>query len=125
MSGKDFCAAYVHDAAFLNEKKLIIPDHKVYFVPLETEEEAAYLTAFLNARIVSSAVNAYSSALSLGTSVTDYLRIPPFDKADPTICEMVAMAKRFHEGEKPTDKDETRLDALVESLLRKAVGEQT
>lgn len=117
MSGKGFYAAYVHEAAFLNGKKRIVPDHKVYFVPLETEEEAAYLTAFLNARIVSSAVNAYSSALSLGTSVTDYLRIPPFDATDPTICEMVAMSKRFHEGATPTDADEVRLDALVESLL--------
>lgn len=52
---------------------IVIPDHKVCFVPMQSEDEAAYLTAFLNSRMVSDAISAYASALSLGTSVTDYL----------------------------------------------------
>lgn len=117
MSGNSFVAAYVDSSAFGNEAKVVIPDHKVYFVPLETENEAAYLTAFLNSRIVANAINAYSSALSLGISVTDYLNIPCFDRSNASMMELSRMAKRFKRGEIPTAADEDRLDSLVKTLL--------
>lgn len=117
MSGSGFVAAYVESSEFNGKKKTVIPDHKVYFVPLDNEDEAAYLTAFLNSRIASHAINAYSSALSLGTSVTDYLAIPPFDEKNSTMTEMMDMAKSFQRGVTPTEKDEDRLDALVKSLV--------
>lgn len=76
MSGANFVASYTDSEMLPNgEQKIVVPDHKVYFIPVETEDEAAYLTAFLNARSVSGAVGAYSSDLSLGTSVVDYLKI--------------------------------------------------
>lgn len=97
---------------------MVIPDHKVYFVPVESEDEAAYLTAFLNASMVSDAINAYSSALSLGTSVTDYLNIPGFDEHNETMMLMASMAKRFKHGDKPTQEDEATLDSMVGRLIK-------
>lgn len=97
MSGGGFVAAYVDYSEFCGGTKMVIPDHKVYFVPVSSEDEAAYLTAFLNASMVSDAINAYSSALSLGTSVTDYLNIPGFDEHNETMMLMVSMAKRFND----------------------------
>ncbi|WP_054773317.1 hypothetical protein [Methylogaea oryzae] len=49
MAGSSFAAAYVGsiDDPILG-KRLVIPDHKLYFIPVQTEDEAAYLTAFLN-----------------------------------------------------------------------------
>ncbi len=117
MSGSSFVAAYIGSADFCGENKVIVPDHKVYFVPLQTENEAAYLTAFLNARVVSTAISAYAAALSLGTSVTDYLNIPKYDAKNPTMKEMAGMAKKFKKGETPTEADEVRLNELVLSLL--------
>ena len=96
---------------------MIVPDHKVYFVPLKTESEAAYLTAFLNARVVSTAISAYAAALSLGTSVTDYLNIPKYNAQNPAMREMAGMAKKFKKGATPTEADEARLNELVISLL--------
>ena len=118
MSGGGFVAAYVDSSEFCGGKKMVIPDHKVYFVPTESEDEAAYLTAFLNAGMVSDAINAYSSALSLGTSVTDYLNIPGFDEHNETMMLMASMAKRFRQGDKPTQEDETTLDSMVRNLIK-------
>ncbi len=117
MSGNGFVAAYVGTEEFNGGMKTVIPDHKVYFVPLNDKDEAAYLTAFLNSRVVSYAIGAYSSALSLGTSVTDYLAIPRYDGENPAMAEMAAMAQSFHDGVVPTEKDEERMDALVKSLM--------
>lgn len=118
MSGSGFVAAYVDSSDFCGGTKMVIPDHKVYFVPVSSENEAAYLTAFLNARIVSDAINAYSSALSLGTSVTDYLNIPGFDEHNETMMLMAAMAKRFKHGDRPTQKDEAALNSMVDKLIK-------
>ena len=118
MSGGGFVAAYVHVSEIYGETKVIIPDHKVYFVPLELEDEAAYLTAFLNSRIVTNVINAYSSALSLGTSVTEYLNIPKFDKANNTMMAMANMAKKFKLGNIPNVNAELMLDTFVNSLIR-------
>ena len=117
MSGGGFVAAYIGSSEFCGSEKIIIPDHKVYFVPMQSEDEAAYLTAFLNSRMVSDAISAYASALSLGTSVTDYLNIPQFDKENKTMVTMSQMAKRFKRGEIPSEEEENILDALVGSLI--------
>ena len=117
MSGGGFVAAYIGSSEFCGSEKIVIPDHKVYFVPMQSEDEAAYLTAFLNSRMVSDAISAYASALSLGTSVTDYLNIPQFDKENKTMVTMSQMAKRFKRGEIPSEEEENILDALVGSLI--------
>ncbi len=119
MSGGGFVAAYVGSSDFCGDPKIVIPDHKVYFVPMRSEDEAAYLTAFLNSRMVAGAINAYASALSLGTSVTDYLNIPQFDEKNEIMVTMSQMAKRFRCGEVPSAEDEDKLDAMVSSLLKR------
>lgn len=68
--------------------------------------------------MVSDAINAYSSALSLGTSVTDYLNIPGFDEHNETMMLMVSMAKRFKHGDAPTKEDETTLNSMVRKLIK-------
>jgi hypothetical protein len=75
--GNKFAAAYIGSATIgAYGEKVVIPDHKLYFIPVSTENEAAYLTGFLNAPTISNAVSAYGSQLSLGASVAEYLLIP-------------------------------------------------
>lgn len=83
MSGHRFAAAYVGpvDDPVLGHK-VVVPDHKLYMVPLDTLEEAQFLTGILNAPTVASAIGAYATQLSLGTSVVEYLRIPVLDLGD-------------------------------------------
>ena len=117
MSGKGFAAALVSASGFPTGAKTVVPDHKVYFVPLDDEAEAAYLTAFLNSRTVSDAISAYASALSLGTSVTDYLNIPAFDASNPIMQKMAEMTLRFCGGQTPSQEEEDELDRLVAEIL--------
>lgn len=89
-----FAAAYVGpvDDPVLG-LRVAVPDHKLYFVALETEDEAAFLTGLLNAPSVVEAVSAYAAALSLGTSVIETLRIPRFDPAEPRHRELSDLAR--------------------------------
>lgn len=118
MSGSNFVAAYVGSERMPDgTEKVVVPDHKVYFIPVQTESEAAYLTAFLNSSSVSGAIGAYASALSLGTSVVDYFKIPKFDANDERMAELSEMGKRFSSGVEPTAVDEQRLDELVACIV--------
>ena len=74
MSGR-FEAAYVGP-------EVVVCDHKLYFVPCDSENEGRYLANVLNAPTVTEAVSAYASQLSLGASVVEYLAIPRYDAAN-------------------------------------------
>lgn len=118
ISGSGFVAAYVGSERMPDgTEKVVVPDHKVYFIPVDSESEAAYLTAFLNSSSVSGAIGAYASALSLGTSVVDYFKIPKFDAKDQRMAELSEMGKRFSNGVEPTADDEHRMDELVAGIV--------
>jgi len=96
MSGHRFCAAYVGpvpDAP--GGERPVVPDHKLYFVPVNSLDEARYLTALLNAPTVAKAISAYAAQLSLGTSVIEYLRIPRFDEREPAHLRLAELAERM------------------------------
>lgn len=83
MSGSRFCAGYigpVNDPVL--GRKIVVPDHKLYFVPVSTLAEAQYLTGILNAPAIAKAIAGYAAQLSLGTSVIENLTIPAFDTSD-------------------------------------------
>jgi hypothetical protein len=123
MQGGRFCAALVGTATIEHlGRRLVVPDHKVYFVPCQTRAEGAFLTAFLNAPAVSGAVSAYASALSLGTSVVEYLRIPTFDLGDGQHRSLAALGlaitRRIAKGgAELAATEKARLDDLVLGIL--------
>ena len=107
MSGGRFCAAYVGSMDDpLVGRKVVVPDHKLYMVPVDTLEEAQFLTGVLNAPTVSAAVGAYAAQLSLGTSVIEYLRIPGFDAGYPNHREIAAIASNLSDREAPPTQEE-------------------
>lgn len=118
MSGNGFVAAYISNYMLNDIYKTIVPDHKVYFIPVDTEQEAAYLTAFINSKIVSDAIGAYASALSLGTSITDYINIPKYSPDNDIMNHLSLLAMKFNQGAIPTDAEEDMLDLYVKALLK-------
>ena len=118
--GNKFAAAYIGTASIegLGEK-MVIPDHKLYFIPVDTEDEAAYLTGFLNAPTVSSAVSAYGSQLSLGASVAEYIRIPLYCETDHQMSAISELARSIivNHGHARPGEIET-LDNQVRALLK-------
>lgn len=123
--GRVFCAAYVgtHKHPVLGEK-VVVPDHKVYFVPCGSENEAAFLTGFLNAPAVAAGVSAYAAALSLGVSVIEYLRIPMYDAEASAHQDLIALSKQLtRSAGHPADDELTELEvraAAVRSLSKYA-----
>jgi len=119
MSGGRFAVAYI--GPYLDPllgKKVVIPDHKLYFVPVDTEDEAAYLTAFLNAPTISRAVSAYAAQLSLGTSVVEYLKIPAWDPTNPHHQRLAQLAKNIAaRGQPPAQEEIREIDRLAMKIL--------
>ncbi len=114
MSGHRFCAAYVGtiDDPVLG-LKVAIPDHKLYMVPVGTIEEAQFLTGLLNAPTISEAIAGYAAQLSLGTSVMEYLKIPPLDIDDDDHQRIVHLCAAItNRGDLPTDQELAELDAI-------------
>jgi len=119
MGGNAFAAAYVGsvDDPILGNK-LVIPDHKLYFIPVGTVEEAAYLTGFLNAPLIARAVSAYAAQLSLGASVAEYLHIPQFNKKEKLHKKLAALAKKITDrGDGPTEQETAALDICVRQII--------
>ena len=117
--GDTFAAAYIGSAStkYIGEK-VVIPDHKLYFIPVESEEEAAYLTGFLNVPIIAGAVAAYAARLSLGASVAEYLNIPRFDDTNSEIKTISDLAQKITiRGGKPSLDELESINALVKKLL--------
>lgn len=117
--GNTFAAAYIGSASidFAGEK-IVVPDHKLYFIPVDSESEAAYLTGFLNAPTIAKAVSAYAAQLSLGASVAEYLNIPKFDEADQRMAEIGRIARSITaRAGQPGSEDLSLLDDQVCDLL--------
>jgi hypothetical protein len=132
LGGGKFAAAFMgHYADPLLGRKIMIPDHKLYFVPCASREEAAYLTGFLNAPLVAGAVSAYAAQLSLGASVVEYLLIPSFDGSLHGHGQLAEIAASITESSADASHDELEeLDRIVCDLMgisdeiRKAVHEE-
>ena len=119
MGGHNFVAAYVgtHASPVLG-RKVIIPDHKIYFIPCDTENEAAFLTALLNSPLLVNAISSYASQLSMGVSVAEYVRIPTFDPNIVAHEELSTLGRTItHRGGNPTPAESERLDALAKILF--------
>lgn len=118
--GNTFAAAYIGSVSveFLGDK-VVIPDHKLYFIPVESESEAAYLTGFLNSPTIAKAIAAYAAQLSLGVSVAEYLNIPRFDQANADMKSIGDLALRITaRGGKPIPDEFAALDSMVKQLLK-------
>lgn len=96
--------------------KLIIPDSKVLFCPLEDPKEAYYLCAFLNSKIVTDIIEGYTIELQRGIDILDNIRIPKFDSEN----ELHMLLSSLNEQAHKVFTDEVRL-AEIEIEINKLV----
>lgn len=117
--GNAFAAAYIGSASIEHVgDKTVVPDHKLYFIPVESEPEAAYLTGFLNAPTIAQAVSAYAAQLSLGASVAEYLNIPKFDEENVQMSAIGSIARDLtSRPQNVQPSDLSLLDLQVRALL--------
>jgi hypothetical protein len=119
LSGSTFAAAYVGSLDLPDlGRRTVVPDHKVYFIPVNSEDEAAYLTGLLNAPVISSAVGAYAAQLSLGASVAEYLRLPDWDAGNSAQRHIAGLARAITQrGDGARASELAELDREARALL--------
>ena len=99
-------------------EKLVTPDHKVYYVPLDTEQEAAYLAGVLNAPLVAQAIAAYLPVLSAGTNVVEHLAVPPYNHRNADHIAISQLAMRItRRGNGPNEVELSRLDRIARRIF--------
>jgi Putative RNA methylase family UPF0020 len=119
MSGTRFSAAYIgsSDDTVLGHK-VVVPDHKLYFVPIQTLQEARYLTGILNAPAIARAIAGYAAQLSLGTSVIENLTIPAFDAGDQRHRNIAQIAGDITgRSSEPTSAELADLNRLAQEVV--------
>lgn len=97
-------------------EKIAIPDHKLFFIPLEDEKEAHYICAFLNSKIVREIIHGYSVSTQVATHVTDYIKIPQFDSKNSLHIELSDISVKAHKGEFDNAL-QNKLEAVVKRIL--------
>lgn len=81
-------AGSMHAAVISNQRipiskisKVIIPDHKIYFVPFDNQDEAHFLCSLLNSTPIRTFVNSYTVKLQVGT-LFKHIKLPRYDSAE-------------------------------------------
>ncbi|MEM3872619.1 MAG: hypothetical protein QXE05_08685 [Nitrososphaeria archaeon] len=122
ISGKaEFSAAVIGPVKdeFLGEK-IVIPNVKLMFIPVEDEDEAHYICAFLNTSIARLIVASYVIETGISTHVLQNLFIPKFNREDKRHKMLSDLSKKAHELAKQNQEDELK---KVEDKMDEIVAE--
>ncbi|MEM4913588.1 MAG: class I SAM-dependent DNA methyltransferase, partial [Desulfurococcaceae archaeon] len=77
--------------------KPIIPNVKLMLIPLNSEEEAYYLSGVLNSVITRFIVASYVIETGISTHIVDYVNIPKFSSDSPIHKQISQLSRRAHE----------------------------
>jgi len=114
-----FEAAVLHTAPLAGvPDRPAVADHKLYFVAVDTADEADALAAVLNAPRVARAVFAAASTLSHGGAVIRRLRVPTWDPGAPAWQRLADLGRTARLDDGAVDaRFDAALDDAVEALL--------
>jgi hypothetical protein len=106
-------------------KKRVVPDHKIYFIPLEDEEEAKYLCAYLNAAIVEELILGYVETTQIGTHITDYVRIIKYSPKNKIHRELAQVAEDAMCRKISVSDARKEASELVSAIMRGKSGQRS
>jgi len=99
-------------------KKTVVTDSKVLYVSFENKEEANYLCAILNSRLIGEIIEAYTIDVQKGVDVVKNINIPLFDKGDKNhlrLAELSIMAHGLYLDNKEGDIE--RIESEIENII--------
>ena len=102
----------------LTGHKMVIPDHKLMTVAVDSEPEAHYLCGALNSLPVRAVVAAYGIETQINTHVLEHLRVPRFHPGDPLHQSLAAASCEAHAATR--DRHRARLQAAEDTLDQSA-----
>jgi len=117
VSGKfEACVLSHIQTAYWETSRVVVPDHKIYFVPLDNELEAHYLCSFLNAPQVEEFVYGYTESTQIGAHITEYLNIPIFDPNNKYHQELALISIDAHKGFYTVRQARERISKLLKGI---------
>jgi hypothetical protein len=73
--------------------KIIVPDHKLYMLSLDDENEAHYVCAVLNSRHMRRILGGFLVGKQIGTAIFRYTGVKPYDSSNRRHRELTAIFK--------------------------------
>jgi hypothetical protein len=89
----------------LSENKIVIPDHKVMMVGVESEAEAHYLCALLNSSPSQVLIRDFTIKTQLSTKLLDFLRIEKYSPSNELHRELSSLGKKGYTAASINDTD--------------------
>ena len=103
-------------------EKLMLPEHVLYFVPVNNANEAHYICAVLNSSLVRETLKALSSKSKSGlsASIVSKIRLDKFNPKNKLHKKLANLSKKAHQLAEKNDNRlrevEKEIDALVEKI---------
>jgi len=79
-----------------HRQKIVIPDHKLMFVPCDQKDEAHYIASVLNSSISQLVVASYTVETTMDTHITNHVYIPKFDAKNEIHLKLSELSKKAH-----------------------------
>jgi len=101
-------------------RKIVIPDHKLFLVPCESEEEADFVAGMLNSSVINLLVASYAVSTGISTHILSRVPLPKFRNEDSTHRDIATSAKAIRKilaSEKHTSVEVSKLNLAVGRLL--------
>ncbi|MGD0549269.1 MAG: N-6 DNA methylase [Candidatus Bathyarchaeia archaeon] len=79
------------------KEKVVVPDHKLMFVPCANEDEAHFVASVLNSSIAQLAVTSYTIETMMDTHITNHVYVPRYDAKNEAHARLSGLSQRAHE----------------------------
>lgn len=110
------CAVTSAATFFGSSRKVVVPDHKVLFIPFEYEKEAHFVAALLGSRIAQLIVKSYALETSISTHIVEFIRVPKFNTDQTIHGELAALSLQVHQDPENAGDIQSEIDRLAAKL---------
>ena len=117
-----FTASVAGSSKVAGKNKVVIPDHKLMFVPLDNELEAHYVCAAINSSPSVLIVKSYAIETQTSTHVLENVGLPKFDEKNKLHCHLAELSKNAHTLAAKSEPDTKRLEE-IETEIDKTAAE--
>ena len=108
---KEFPVAVVESGNVpLLGKRVIIPDHKIFFVDFHNPEPAYYLCGLLNCSIVRTFIQSHNISIQVG-NIFKHMSLQEFDRTNKNHVKLVNLVKKAH-----AENNKAKRDDLLEQI---------
>jgi hypothetical protein len=105
------------DDEFLG-RKTIVTDSKVLYVSFDEKEEANYLCAILNSRLIGKIIEAYTIDVQKGVDIVKNINIPKYDSSNRDHIKLSTLSISAHDNYLKNKKIEIeRIEAEIEKIV--------